>query len=222
MSPKKEYMGKTKAYARFKQHYWRTDRLLDAGISGLEESRKPLEGLLERFVDVKAPRGRPPKDYEPSIESTKSNDGGGITLSIDDRSAVLLKKVLAKQLGEHKDLNYHYFSILAVSIWGSYETYVYMLFEELFEKQSRMLKTDESISYGDAFEHKNNIVQYLSEKSLEKIGHFNLKEFFTVADKLKYFQLVNLPVKAINGATEVYIDFYLEKNVYLEKNHQII
>ena len=187
MSPKKEFVGKTKAYARFKQHYWRTEQLLGAGISGLEESRKPLEDLLGKFTDVKAPRGRRPRDYEPSIESTRSDADDRITLSIDDRSAALLKKIVAWELGKHKDLNYHYFSILAVSIWGSYETYVYMLFEELFKKQPRMLKTDESISYADAFEHKNDIVQYLSERSLEKIGHFTLKESLScLNDKVNF------------------------------------
>lgn len=174
----KQYEGRTIAYRRFWQHFWRTEQLLDAGITGLEETRKPIESILEKFNDIEAPRGKIPKNYEPTIKRTDSDkrEKDTISLSMDQRSASMMRKVISWQLKAHKNLDYHYHAILAVSIWGSYETYLYMLFEELFSKQPRMLKTNESISYSDAFVHKDNIVKYLSERSLERIGHFNLTE----------------------------------------------
>ncbi len=178
----------TKAYGRFKQHYWRTEQILDAVTSGLENSRKPLERVFDKFKTVPTPKGRPPKNYKPVIKATNNNDGeGGVTFEIDDRSASLMKKVISWQLGQHKELDYHHFSILAVSIWGSYETYIYMLFEELFAKQPRMLKTKESITYNDAFDNRNNIEQYLAEKTLEKIGNFNLNDSLSyLEEKLNF------------------------------------
>ncbi len=191
-TPKKNYTkyeGRTKAYRRFMQHFWRTEQLLDAGNTGLEETRKPIESILEKFNDAKAPRGKIHKNYKPTIERIESDkkEKDTISLSMDRRSASMVRKVILWQLEAHKNLNYHYHAILAVSIWGFYETYLSMLFEELFSKQPRMLKTNESISYSDAFVHKDNIVKYLSEKSLEKIGHFNLTESLSyLRDKINF------------------------------------
>jgi hypothetical protein len=174
----KKYEWRTKAYRQFMQHFWRTEELLHAGITGLEEERKPIENISAKFDNVKTPRGKPPKNYEPFIKLIKSDkkEKFPISMKMDQRSATIMRKAVLYHLEVHKDLNYHYHAIMCVSIWGSYETYLYMLFEELFSKQPRMLKTNESISYNEAFMHKDNIVKYLSEKSLKKIGHFNLTE----------------------------------------------
>ena len=174
----KIYKGRTKAYRQFMQHFWRTEKLLDAGITGLEEERKSIENIVAKFDNVKAPRGKPPENYEPFIKLIKSDkkEKFPISMKMDQRSATIMRRAVLYHLEVHKDLNYHYHAIMCVSIWGSYETYLYMLFEELFSKQPRMLKTNEPISYNEAFMHKDNIVKYLSEKSLKKIGHFNLTE----------------------------------------------
>lgn len=172
----KVYRGKTRAYRRFMVHQDRTERLLRAGISGIEESKKTTEALFEKFKDVKAPRGRKPKSYEPEIELGDESANGERTLSLDDRSAALMRDAIAAQLSIHKDLKYHYHSILTVSMWGAFETYVYMLFEELFSKQPRMLKTNETLSFSDAFNHRNRIESHLADKTLAKIGHFSLED----------------------------------------------
>jgi hypothetical protein len=173
---KADYAGVTRAYSRFKEHYWRTEQLLSAGIAGLDEIRKPIENLLSQFEGATPPKGRRSKKYEPEIETKRTDDGVLRIVSMDMRSASFIKKAILHNLDQHKDLHYHYFSILAVSIWGSYETYIYMLFKELFRKQPRMLKTNENLSYKDALENKDKIEQYLSDKTLLKIGLFSLNE----------------------------------------------
>lgn len=200
------YTGKTKAYRRFNQHYWRTKRLLNAGISGIEEERKPIEGILEKLSKFKMPRGKFPNNYTPHVKSEKNVEGKGLTLSLDIRSAAFLKKVVEKEIGDHKQLRYHYFSILSVSMWGSYETYVSMLFEELFKKQPLMLKTNESITYYDIIENKENITQYLIDKSLDKIGHFTIKELLPYLDDKLNFKYSSQRVKTLE-------DIYLIRNI---------
>ena len=103
-------------------------------------------------------------------------DDGRTLIEMDDRLALSLRREALCMIDQHKDLNYHLFSILAVSMWGSYETYVYMLFEELFEKQPRMLKADETITFKEIIDNKKNIELYVSERTLKRIGHFNFKD----------------------------------------------
>lgn len=202
----RKYEGRTKAYRQFMQHFWRTTKLLDAGITGLEEERKTIENLFAKFDNVKAPRGRPPRNYEPSIERIESDkkEKSGISLRIDERSATMMKKAVSYQLRKHKDLNYHYHAIMCVSIWGSYETYLYMLFEELFSRQPLMLKlkTNKSISYDEAIMHKDNIVKYLSEESLKEIGHFSSTESLSYLEKKISFKYIK---QRANNIHKIYL-----------------
>jgi hypothetical protein len=199
------YTGVTRAFGRFRQHYWRTETLLNAAISGLEEDRKPLEGLAEKFSGVKAPRGKIPKDYKPSIETTKDK-GGKLEVSLDLRTAAIFKKAVLKQLGAHKQLHYHHYSILTVSIWGSFETYIYMLFEELYEKQPLMLRTSEQITYSEAISHKGNIRKYLAEKSLEKVGRFTLLDTLSYLSEKINFKYTGWRKRSLE-------DIYLMRNI---------
>lgn len=179
------YTGKTKAFHRFLEHYWRTEQLLKAGLTGLEESRKPIESLLEKFNAVKPPRGPTPKGYKPNMKAVQAKDL--VELSMDDRSAAFLKRTLEFGLDKHKKLRFHYFSILAVSIWGSFETYLSMLFEELYRKRPDMLKTGEQLTFNEALLNKGDLTRYLIDRSLERIGHFTLDEYRKfLKDKLNF------------------------------------
>ena len=71
------------------QHFWRTEKLLHAGITGLEEERKSIENIVAKFDNVKVPRGKPPKNYEPFIKLIKSDkkEKFPISIKMDERSA---------------------------------------------------------------------------------------------------------------------------------------
>lgn len=203
---KLQYSGRTKAFKRFSEHCWRTGVLIEAGLSGLDENRKPGEELLKKFDALKPPKGPVPANYVPLIKATKEADGKGIKLELDDRTAGFLRKVIGLQVSKHKQLRFHYFSILAVSIWGSFETYISMLFEELYQKRPEMLKTGESLSFNEVITHQNNITGYLVERSLEKLGHLNLNEMLSFLESKINFQFPHSRKKDLES-------FYLIRNI---------
>jgi len=180
-SRKRPFVGRTEAYRRFVRHTVQTELLLRASISGLSQQIDSTDTILEKIGDFRAPKGPVPKDYQPSIDVAPAEEGN-IKVSLDERSAGWLRRVLKQTRILHSELRFHLYAILAVSIWGGFETYVLMLFEELFARQPAMPKSNEVISCRDAVDHGGGIVPFLIERQLERIGRFTLKEL------LKYFE----------------------------------
>ena len=51
---RKEYQGKTLAFKRFKNMLWKTEKLLDLGVVGIDETvQKEISPLLEKFKGIK-------------------------------------------------------------------------------------------------------------------------------------------------------------------------
>ena len=139
------YKGKTKAYRRFDDSLWRSSRMLEASVLGLDEKQKSFGDIVAKFDSVKQIPGPFPKNYEPSVSASKLDDGN-INVTFDERSAALMKRSLLLVRSKHRYLKFHLYSILAVSIWGAFETYVVMLLEELFQKRPEMLKSAETVT----------------------------------------------------------------------------
>ncbi len=85
---------------------------------------------------------------------------------MDARTALLLKNVMSHQKQAYRKLKYHYYNILSVSIWGSFETYIFMLFEELFNKKIEMLSSSETITFSEAIQNSKNITFITNRESI--------------------------------------------------------
>ena len=161
---KDNYHGKTVGYSRLTNAMWKTERLLELGVVGIDEHVSgSIGGILDKFKDVKGVPGPKPKVY-PSEFDAKSTDDGHIELSMDARTAALLKKVIQKSQSRHDELRFFLYSNVFVSVWGAFETYIQMLFEELLTKKPEMLKSKEAIILDDIISNKSNIVEFIVER----------------------------------------------------------
>jgi len=173
----------SKAYRRFQLIIDRTKRLLKATVRGIDHELNQSKPLIEKFTEAKKTRGRIPKNYVPHFNIEKTPNEETFTVEMDDRVAVIIKEALEFGQKNTEELQSHHNSIMLVYVWGAFETYFFMLFEELFTKKTEMLKTSESISFKTAIENKDNIVQYLIQNELERIGHFSLEEYLKYLEK---------------------------------------
>jgi hypothetical protein len=200
-----KYRGRTKAYLRFYESLWRTSDLLDASVHGLTEKQKSLDDILSKFDTLNPIRGPVPKDHKPTISTLKLKSGG-IKMTIDVRTANHLKKILELGSSKHQTLRFHLYSIIAVSIWGAFETYVTMLLEELYQKRPELLKSSEPVTQAEVIENRENIISFIAERQLDKVGHF------TLVDTIEYFQK-RLGITVASTMKERLQEFYLVRNV---------
>ncbi|MFM5619798.1 hypothetical protein ACET62_07220 [Aeromonas veronii] len=195
------YAGKTLGYRRFKDAMWKTENLLELGVVGINRKVDGDFGtLIEKFGDVKGIPGPTPKSYKPKITKNKTDDGL-IELELDDRSAIFIKKILENDQQRHDKLRFFLYSNILVSVWGAFETYIQMLFEELLTKKPEMLKSKETILLEDIISNKENIIGYLVERQIEAIGHFKVEELISYLKKKLNFTLT--PTET-NHIKEVY------------------
>lgn len=128
--------GPTLAHGRFKLTLHRTGELLKIGLTGLSSEIEKVDDALKMLPEMKGIPGPRPKDWEPHIEGKKTPDGD-FYLTMDPRTAHLLRFHMKEARKEHRTLRFHLYSVLAVYVWGAFETYLTMLFEELFTKRRR-------------------------------------------------------------------------------------
>lgn len=209
--PVNKYAGKTLGYKRFKNSMWKTEKLLELGVVGIDEAVDGTLGtLIEKFGDIKGIPGPKPKSYEPEITSNKT-DEGLIELEMDDRSAIAIKKMLVNEQRRHDELRFFLYSNILVSVWGAFETYIQMLFEELLTKKPEMLKSKETILLDDIISNKENIVDYLVERQIEAIGHFKVEDLISYLKKKINFALTPSETKKIK-------EVYLIRNIIAHKS----
>jgi hypothetical protein len=171
----------------------------------LAEKGRPLAEVFAKVATLKGPRGPRPKNYKPQVTTKRLTDDE-FELTMDMRSGQLLRQALQLSLGRHKALRFHFYSILVVYLWGTYETYLSMLFEELYRKRPELLISNETLTYRDAVEKRDDLISLLVEKQLERIGRFTLTE------SLKYLQdRINFQLK--HTAQKDLADFYLVRNI---------
>jgi len=200
-------MGHSNAYRRFKVTMQRTRELMTAGSFGIDKEVKKANNILEKFNDLKGKPGRVPKDYKQQFEikeneQEKKGEETKYVINMDDRTALLLRDAIMFAKNNKIELNNHLYSIMLVYAWGSFETYLLMLFEELFEKNPNMLKSSELISYKEVIENERDIFQHLINKELEKIGHFSLDKYL---DYLKKKLNLVFPTNTIERLNSIYL-----------------
>lgn len=200
------YLGVTAAFRRFNRLSDRTKHLLRAGLSGLDREREKLDTILKKLGAVRGKPGRRAKNYEPAVKSRPTDDGQ-IEFEMDQRSAWMLKNALEFNITYVETLRFHLYSILAVSIWGAFETYVVMMLEELYRKRPEILKSNEQLSVQDAFEHREDMLSFLIERQLGIVGHWKLPEVLDYLKKRIGFQ----PTAVFANQLPVY---YLIRNIF--------
>ncbi|MEZ4882931.1 MAG: hypothetical protein R2775_11285 [Flavobacteriaceae bacterium] len=180
-------MKNTKAFHRFTIHSSRTERLIKLGGIGIDQEKEQLEEILFKFRNVKGKPGKIPADFEPEISVENDKDEKTLELTVDERTAFVLKQALEFTRSSTEELHNHLFSIYLVYMWGAFETYILMMFEELFEKKPEMLQTNEKISYSDLIKNKSDVLGFVIDNELEKIGHFSLDKYVAyLDDKINY------------------------------------
>jgi hypothetical protein len=200
------FRGVTRAFRRFERISNRTKDLLKAGLTGLEQEREKIDEVLKKFSAVKGTPGRRAKDYVPTVRSQRTHDGQQ-EFELDVRSAQLIKNALAFNIAHVEALRFHLYSILAVSIWGAFETYVVMMLEELYRKRPEILKSNEQVSVKDTFDHREDILSFLIERQLGIVGHWKLADVLDYLDKRIGFQ----PTAVFANQLPTY---YLIRNIF--------
>ena len=154
-------MTNTNAHRRFNILIDRTEKLIELGGIGIDQDVKKAQEILDKFKDIKGKPGRQPKNYEPELKVEKIKGSKNINLTFDDRTGFTLKKAIEFGVAYTEELHNHRFSIYLVYVWGAFETYLVMMFEELFNKKTNMLKSNETITYNDLVDNKEDIISFL-------------------------------------------------------------
>lgn len=177
----------TSAYNRFELLIKRTENLIKLGAIGIDQETEELDVLLEQFVNVKGISGRNPKAYLPEVDVKNLDDDGNMQLTVDARSAFVIKTMLKQNRLNTSELHNHLFSIYSVYVWGAFETYLEMVFEELFEDRPEMLKSNKMATYSDIVENQKNVISLLIDKELDEMGHFSFNEYINyLSDKINF------------------------------------
>lgn len=200
-----KFRGRSTAFKNFSLNLIKTKLLLNVGLSGISTKVNEIEEVIGKLGDTKIARGRVPKNYEPSFEAKKT-DKDNFELTMDVRTAALLRRALEFGRAEHTALRFHLYSILAVAIWGAYETYLITLLEELYRKRPEILKSQEMVTYKEVVDRSGDPLEMIIEKQIEKVGHFTHKEMLKyLSDKIN-FNFTASKQKTLS-------DYYLIRNI---------
>jgi hypothetical protein len=191
----RKYWGKSKAYPQFVNTLWRIRSMVDFGVIGIEKDlAEKIDPVVSKFSGIKGIAGRAPKKHESKIQLQKT-DQDTFQLTLDARSAFLVRQVLTNLRKKHNELQYFHYSTLVVSTWAAFETYSATLFEQLYSDHPDLLKSSEQIAIKDTVEHRGNILNYLIERQLESIGHMNLSALLEYWKKRLGIELPSTTVK---------------------------
>lgn len=169
---------RTFAWRRFRRNIARTRQVLDHGLAGLEAESQKLRAMSERWKTYgKVKPGPAPKNWKPRvIDLPREYDPKREWVAIDNTSFRMYRRLIHYLGSETAGLRFHFYGMIALSSWGAFEMYMSLLFRELFERRPSLLRSGKTISYEDAVEHHENILEHLRAAQLEEIGHFSLSE----------------------------------------------
>ena len=188
----------TAAYHRFRILMSRTDKLIQLGGIGIDQKKEQLDEILFKFRNVKGKPGKIPSNFKPEISVTNDDNDDTVDLTVDERTAYIMKQSLEKGLSTTEELHNHLYSIYLVYMWGAFETYLVMMFEELFKKKPEMLKSNETISYSEIIENKTNVLRFVIDNELDKIGHFSLDKHIEYLSKKINFKIKEVDKSKLN------------------------
>ena len=123
--------------------------------------------IFQKFSRIKAKPGPRPKNHEPDIKVRKTEDGN-IELRMDARTAAAVKTVVEHTRAQRLPLRFHFYAIVAVSMWATFETYLAMLLEELYRKKPELLKSQEVVTTADVIDSRNSVLDFLIERQLDR------------------------------------------------------
>lgn len=149
LAPKRKnhpYRGRTTAYRRFRDSHSRTRRLLDTALFGVTEQSKTLENISATLKSIKGALSIPAARRIPSVL----------------RQARQARKT-------NEQLRFHFYALLAVYLWATYETYLSMLFEEL---RTLVISDKETIAWYEAAKRRENLFKYLIKPHLDQIKRY--------------------------------------------------
>jgi hypothetical protein len=126
----------TQSYQNFRFGILRTKKILELGILGILGEQKKLAALLEKLNSGKKMSDDLGDNGTPT-PARRENQEGVITLTLDDKEFELIKFAVGKSQEFTDDLNFHLHGILCVAIWGSFETYVQGMVQEVYAKHPR-------------------------------------------------------------------------------------
>ncbi len=181
---KKPPKRSTKALYVFEDILWKIEKLVELGVVGID---KELDDGPRKFLaeldHVKGSRGPRPKSYKPEIESIRDKDGEVVSLVVDKRTAFTMKKSLEWDVKRHEDLRYFLNGSLAIILWGAFETYNELVFEQVLRQKPEILCSNEKVDVKDVIENKDSILDFLIERQLVNLGHSGLDETISYYQK---------------------------------------
>lgn len=170
------FRGHTLAYRNFRENIRKTRQLLEVGLSGIAGRIDELNEFIEKIDRAKVITGPPPREDDPRLREYVPDKEHEIVI-FGQETVDKIKQGIEILRRENSTLRFHLYAILTVAIWGAFETYLFMLFEELYKRRPEMLKsTDDTLTFEEAIEHRDDIVNFVIERQLDKIGHFRLPE----------------------------------------------
>lgn len=152
-----------------------THMLLDMGLVGLEDRLAIADSAIQKMESFHGVPGPLPKDYKPTFDAKRVKDDR-IEMTMDRRFASVFRKVATIGRGEMSELRKHQYAMLVVYVWGAFETYIYMLFGELYRLRPELLKSKEQLTVENIVIHRDRILDLLIEKQLETLGHNSFAE----------------------------------------------
>lgn len=196
--------GKTVANSRFIESIRRVEMLIDTGLSGIETRKNSLEQVLAKI---------PAQENFDFINDVDSSDidikrkGEVFEVTMSNGAAQLIRSALTSEYQSYDPLHTYLNSILAVYTWGTFETYILMVFEEVYRKKPDCLKsTKKFITFQEAIERQENLVDVIIEKEIDKIGHFKIKELF------KYLE-EKLSLEFTGEEKKILSEYYFVRNI---------
>lgn len=196
----------TSSYNRFSIVFERTKTLIEIGGIGVTQKSKEADELIQKLGDIEIAPNQIELPITPKIEAKRINKSGDFNLEMDEPTAKFMKAVLSFGKQATDELHHHLYSMYLVYIWGAFESYITMIFEELFKINPRLLKSKSQISYDDVIDNKDNILLYLMDQELEKINHFNVDKHLNYLESKLNFSISDSDTKKLQ-------DLYLLRNI---------
>src|SRR3972149_7434089 len=182
------FTGRTLAFRRFYLSLLRVEDLADAGLSGLsdlaEETAEAMDIVLGRAIA----------------------DGSTEPIKLDKKTASVVKSSMRQRRADQLKLRFHFYSLLVVAVWGAFESYFLMLFDELYRLRPQLLKSDETITFRDVVDYREGILDHLIERQQDRIGHFGPRETFKYLEERLNFSFSK-------SQQEYLLEMYLIRNI---------
>jgi hypothetical protein len=134
---------------------------------------------------------------------------------MDRRTGHILQTVLQSAIRFHRKLRFHLYAVLTAAVWGHFETYLFMLFDELFTLRPALLKSGQQLSFKEAIVNRDDIVGHVAATQLERIGHFSLEEHVDYLQK-------RLKLTLTATQTQRLSKYYLIRNIIAHSSGHVL